>query len=53
MIPSRSVPIDTCESADFDDMNADVNDFMLNRFVCHIKGTDQGYSRFIHEQSKG
>jgi hemerythrin-like metal-binding protein len=31
------------------DMSASVHDFMVNWLVCHIKGTDQGYSRFIHE----
>jgi hemerythrin-like metal-binding protein len=31
------------------DMSADVHDFMVNWLVCHIKGTDQGYKRFIHE----
>jgi hemerythrin-like metal-binding protein len=36
------------------DMSASVHDFMVNWLVCHIKGTDQGYSRFIHErESKG
>ena len=27
-----------------------VLDFMVEWLVCHIKGTDQGYSRFIHQQ---
>ena len=32
------------------DMSASVLDFMVDWLVCHIKGTDQGYSRFIHER---
>jgi hemerythrin-like metal-binding protein len=32
------------------DMSATVHDFMVNWLVCHIKGTDQGYSRFIHDR---
>ncbi|MDD2898645.1 MAG: bacteriohemerythrin [Desulfuromonadaceae bacterium] len=28
----------------------DVLNFLVEWLVCHIKGTDQGYSRFIHEQ---
>jgi len=32
------------------DVSASVHDFMVNWLVCHIKGTDQGYSRFIHER---
>lgn len=36
------------------DMSASVLDFMVKWLVSHIKGTDQGYSRFIHEiESKG
>lgn len=31
------------------DMSASVLDFMVKWLVSHIKGTDQGYSRFIHE----
>jgi hemerythrin-like metal-binding protein len=32
------------------DMSASVLDFMVEWLVSHIKGTDQGYNRFIHEQ---
>ena len=32
------------------DINADIMDLLVTWLVCHIKGTDQGYSRFIHEQ---
>lgn len=35
------------------EMGGTVLDFMVDWLVCHIKGTDQGYSRFIHEQAKG
>ena len=31
-------------------MAASVQDFMVEWLVCHIKGTDQSYSRFIHQQ---
>lgn len=31
-------------------MGESVLDFMVDWLVCHIKGTDQDYSRFIHEQ---
>ncbi|MHB8057694.1 MAG: bacteriohemerythrin [Desulfuromonadaceae bacterium] len=31
-------------------MAASVLDFMVEWLVCHIKGTDQSYSRFIHQQ---
>ncbi len=31
------------------DMSADVLVFMVDWLVCHIKGTDIDYSRFIHE----
>lgn len=34
------------------EMGASVLDFMVDWLVCHIKGTDQGYSRFIHEQEE-
>lgn len=27
-------------------------EFMVDWLVCHIKGTDQGYSRFIHQQQQ-
>jgi hemerythrin len=37
-----------------DDMSSSVLDFMVDWLVCHIKGTDLAYSRFIHEwESKG
>ena len=32
------------------EMGENVLDFMVDWLVCHIKGTDQGYSRFIHQQ---
>ena len=32
------------------DISSGVLDFMVNWLVCHIKGTDQGYSRYIHVQ---
>ncbi|MHB8123540.1 MAG: bacteriohemerythrin [Desulfuromonadaceae bacterium] len=32
------------------EMAASVLDFMVEWLVCHIKGTDQSYSRFIHQQ---
>jgi hemerythrin-like metal-binding protein len=32
------------------EMGKGVLDFMVDWLVCHIKGTDQDYSRFIHEQ---
>jgi hemerythrin-like metal-binding protein len=34
------------------EMSENVLDFMVDWLVCHIKGTDQGYSRFIHQQEK-
>jgi hemerythrin-like metal-binding protein len=34
------------------EMGKSVLDFMVDWLVCHIKGTDQGYSRFIQEQAK-
>lgn len=34
------------------EMGMSVLDFMVDWLVCHIKGTDQGYSRFIHQQEK-
>lgn len=34
------------------EMGEDVLDFMVDWLVCHIKGTDQGYSRFIHQQAQ-
>ena len=33
------------------EMSKNVLDFMVDWLVCHIKGTDQGYSRFIHQQA--
>lgn len=33
------------------EMGVQVLDFMVDWLVCHIKGTDQGYSRFIEQQS--
>lgn len=32
------------------EISKNVLDFMVDWLVCHIKGTDQGYSRFIHKQ---
>ncbi len=32
------------------DMSTSIHEFLVNWLVCHIKGTDQGYSRFIHER---
>ncbi len=34
------------------DMGENVAALMAEWLVCHIKGTDQGYSRFIHQQGK-
>jgi hemerythrin len=34
------------------EMSESVLNFMVDWLVCHIKGTDQGYSRFIHEQAE-
>ena len=34
------------------EMGATVLDFMVEWLVCHIKGTDQGYSRFIQQLAK-
>lgn len=34
------------------EMGKSVLDFMVDWLVCHIKGTDQIYSRFIHEREK-
>ena len=33
------------------EMGVQVLDFMVDWLVCHIKGTDQGYSRFIEQQA--
>jgi len=33
------------------EMGASVLDFMVDWLVCHIKGTDQGYSRFINQEA--
>lgn len=35
------------------EMEINILDFLVKWLVCHIKGTDQGYSRFIHEQARG
>lgn len=32
------------------EMSEKVLDFLVDWLVCHIKGTDQSYSRFIHKQ---
>ena len=32
------------------EMGESVLSFMVDWLVCHIKGTDQGYCRFIHQQ---
>lgn len=34
------------------EMSATVLDFLVDWLVCHIKGTDQGYSRFIHQRTE-
>ena len=34
------------------EMGMSVLDFLVDWLVCHIKGTDQGYSRFIHQQAE-
>lgn len=34
------------------EMGKNILDFMVDWLVCHIKGTDQGYSRFIHQQAE-
>ena len=34
------------------EMGVSVLDFMVDWLVCHIKGTDQKYNRFINEQAK-
>lgn len=33
------------------EMGHSVLDFMVDWLVCHIKGTDQGYNRFINQQA--
>lgn len=37
---------------DGQEMSAMVLDFMVDWLVCHIKGTDQRYSRFIRQQAE-
>lgn len=34
------------------EVDEDVLNFLVDWLVCHIKGTDQGYSRFIHQQAE-
>lgn len=34
------------------EMSKSVLDFMVDWLVCHIKGTDQDYGRFIHQQAE-
>ena len=34
------------------EMGENILDFLVDWLVCHIKGTDQGYSRFIHQQAE-
>ncbi len=34
------------------EMSENVLDFLTEWLVCHIKGTDQGYSQFIHKQGR-
>ena len=34
------------------EMGINVLDFLADWLVCHIKGTDQGYNRFIHQQGE-
>lgn len=36
---------------DGQEMGHSVLDFMVDWLVCHIKGTDQGYNRFINQQA--
>lgn len=33
------------------EMGHSILDFMVDWLVCHIKGTDQGYKRFINQQA--
>lgn len=33
------------------EMGKHILEFMVDWLICHIKGTDQGYSRFIHKQA--
>ena len=35
------------------EMGTNVLDFLVDWLVCHIKGTDQRYSRFIRQQEEG
>ena len=37
---------------DGNEMGERVLDFLVDWLVCHIKGTDQGYSRFIQQQAE-
>ena len=37
---------------DRQEMGKSVLGFLVGWLVCHIKGTDQGYSRFIHQQEE-
>ena len=39
------------EFIDGHEMSKSVLDFMVDWLVCHIKGTDQGYNRFIQQQA--
>lgn len=32
------------------EMGANILDFLVDWLACHIKGTDQGYNRFIQMQ---
>jgi hemerythrin len=34
------------------EMGESILDFLVDWLVCHIKGTDQGYNRFIQQQAK-
>jgi hemerythrin len=34
------------------EMSKSILDFLVDWLVCHIKGTDQGYSQFIHRQGE-
>lgn len=45
----REIQVDFTDSHE---MSKNVLEFMVEWLVCHIKGTDQGYSRFIRQQAE-